>query len=57
MTLHGQKKLYDFLFLIFFPSALCNIMLLNDVEGVDVCKYNPLLVGWLVGWLVVYTKW
>jgi hypothetical protein len=53
----AKKKLYDFLILIFFPSALCNIMLLNDVEGADVCKYNPLLVGWLVGWLVVYTKW
>jgi hypothetical protein len=25
-------------------------MLLNDVEGADVCKYNPLLVGWFVGY-------
>jgi hypothetical protein len=24
-------------------------MLLNYAEDVDVCKYNPLLVGWLVG--------
>jgi hypothetical protein len=45
----AKKTLPNFYFFMFFPSTLCNIMLLNDAEDVDVCKYNPLLVGWLVG--------
>jgi hypothetical protein len=51
MTLHGKKNSTNFYFYFyFFPFPLCNIMLLNDAEDADVCKYNPWLVGWLVGW-------
>jgi len=47
----AKKTLPIFIFIfIFFPFPLCNIMLLNDAEDADVCKYNPWLVGWLVGW-------
>jgi hypothetical protein len=49
----AKKKLYQVLLFFFFPSPLCNIMLLNDAEDADVCKYNPLLIGWLVGWLSI----